>query len=123
MAMPEETGFLSRMRRLEELRASTKLVGAPLTEAFAKAEAKQEEERDTRSFAERFATQFLETYKEIQFRKGDYVPFATGLTITKVAELMEQDWFTAATTPEGSQIAVQWLFEDMERNDPAIKLT
>lgn len=119
MAMPDENEFLSRMKRLETVRSSSKLTGTALMEAFAKSEAKKSE-RDERSFSERYAATFLDTYCEIQFRKGEYAPFASKLTTDEVIGLMEQKWFKRATSPDDSAAAVQSLFNQMAMLDPAV---
>jgi hypothetical protein len=119
MALPDENEFLSRMKRLETVRSSTGLVGPALMEAFAKREAKKEE-KDERPFSERFASTMLDTYSEIEWRKGGYVPFISQLSIEEVTELMELPWFKRASNPEESAAAVQSLFNYMALHDPAV---
>ena len=120
MAMPDENEFLSRMRRLEQLRSNTKLTGPALTIAFIKSEA-EVLEKDDRPFSVRHAKQFLDTYSEVMFRKGGYEPLASELSISNVVKLMEEPWFKDSTSPDESAIAVQTLFIEMERIDPAFE--
>lgn len=123
MADLAHPAFLLRMNRLAQFMLETPLRNEALLAVFNERENKPPAERERLPFSVKYARDFISSYEEIEFRRSGYNRFTTGLTTEQVVDLMEEDWFKRAEGPKRSASAVQMLFAEMRRLDPAVEFS